>query len=122
MQECPPDEADCQGGEAMSATMTIGNVEITAVLDAHASGACSMIFPSVSSDSWSRHREFLTGDGDEVPISMSSYLLRSHGKTVLVDTGIGAKNRPMFPKGRLPDALADIGVRLDEIDVVLATH
>jgi glyoxylase-like metal-dependent hydrolase (beta-lactamase superfamily II) len=48
--------------------------------------------------------------------------VRSGGKTVLVDSGIGAKDRPMFPNGRLPDAIAEAGVRLDEIDIVVATH
>ena len=55
-------------------------------------------------------------------MAITTYLVRSAGKTILIDTGIGAKDRPFFPKGRLPDALADIGVRPDDIDIVANTH
>ena len=48
--------------------------------------------------------------------------MRSQGKTILVDTGIGDKDRAYFPKGRLPEAMREYGVTPGDIDIVLATH
>jgi len=101
--------------------MKVGNVEIVALLDTSAKVPCSMVFPAVGHDDWARHAEHLE-DGDNLPLSISSYLVRGAGKTVLVDTGIGAKDRPFFGNGRLPDALAEAGVQPGDIDLVLATH
>lgn len=39
-----------------------------------------------------------------------------------MDSGIGAKDRPFFPNGRLPEALAEAGVAPDAIDIVMTTH
>jgi glyoxylase-like metal-dependent hydrolase (beta-lactamase superfamily II) len=100
----------------------IGNVEITPLLDASASGGCRALFPSVPDDAWSPYKEHLGEDGHTLTISISSFLVRTAGKTVLVDSGIGAKDRGYIPNGRLPEAIAEAGVKLDEIDMVVATH
>ncbi len=102
--------------------MKIGNVEITPLLDTAAEGGTRTLFPYIADDAWAPYAQYLTHDGHRMAVSISSFLLRSGGKTVLVDTGIGAKDRAWFPNGRLPDAIAEAGVRLDEIDIVLATH
>jgi glyoxylase-like metal-dependent hydrolase (beta-lactamase superfamily II) len=39
-----------------------------------------------------------------------------------VDSGLGNRPRPNFPRGRLDEALADAGVAPGEIDAVLNTH
>jgi glyoxylase-like metal-dependent hydrolase (beta-lactamase superfamily II) len=111
----------------MSATvLRIGNVEITPLLDATAAGGTRSIFPNVTDDAWAPYEEHLAADpryeGHRMPISISSFLVRDRGKNVLVDTGIGAKNRGYFPNGRLPEAMIEAGARPDEIDIVIATH
>lgn len=103
-------------------TLRIGNVEITPLIDATAEAGTRAIFPNVPDEAWAPFKEHLSPDGHRMPISISSFLLRSGGKTVLVDTGIGAKDRPGMSNGRLPDAIAETGVSLDAIDIVLATH
>ncbi|HLB22696.1 MAG TPA: MBL fold metallo-hydrolase, partial [Dehalococcoidia bacterium] len=104
-------------------TIRIGNVEITAVADASGLTApCNLMFPNVDATAWQPHREFLSGDGSSMNLSITSYLVRSSGKTIIIDTGIGAKDRPFFPNGPLPDALAEIGVTPDSIDIVANTH
>ena len=104
-------------------TIRIGNVEITAVADAAGLTApCNMMFPNVEVAAWQPHREFLSDDGSSMNLSITSYLVRSDGKTIIIDTGIGAKDRPFFPNGRLPDALVEIGVTPDSIDIVANTH
>ncbi len=103
-------------------TLQIGNVTITALVDSLAKGPCSMLFPAVPAEAWAPHREHLLDDGANVPITITSYLVRCGGKMILVDTGIGAKDRALFRNGRLPDALAEMSIRPDEIDIALATH
>lgn len=106
-----------------SNTIRIGNVEITAVADASGlSGPIQMLFPQVAADAWAPFSAYLTDDGKSLSMSITTYLVRSAGKTILVDTGVGAKNRPFMPQGRLPDALAEVGVALDAIDIVANTH
>jgi len=104
------------------ARMMVGDVEVLALLDASAQGWCSAMFPDVPPDAWSAYGEYLSDDGTRIAISISSFLVRSSGKNILVDTGMGAKDRRGYPNGRLPDLLREAGVALDEIDLVLATH
>ena len=102
-------------------TVTVGNVQITPVLD-----AAVLMNPLT----------FIPGHGEEVarefahqadergllPMAITTYLVRSEGKTLLVDSGLGARKRPGFPGGHLDDALAAAGVRPEDVDIVLNTH
>ena len=54
-----------------------------------------------------------------------SYLVRSEGVTILVDTGVGPPGLwdwTAEDEGLLPGALEAAGVGLDQIDVVFLTH
>jgi glyoxylase-like metal-dependent hydrolase (beta-lactamase superfamily II) len=103
-------------------TMRIGNVELMALIDVEAKAPCSALFPSISAEAWAPFSEFLTDDCKNMELTIPTFVLRSQGKNVLIDSGIGAKSRPMFPNGRLPEVLAEAGVRPEEIDIVFATH
>lgn len=67
---------------------------------------------------------------NRVPFALNSLLIRSEGKTILVDTGYGRKLDEQTrqhvglvrPQGDLLDALARRGVQPEEIDVVINTH
>ena len=63
-----------------------------------------------------------TSDAANFLVLDQLYLVRGGGRYVLIDTGIGAKDRSGIPNGRLPDALAEAGVQPAEVDIVLATH
>ena len=54
----------------------------------------------------------------------NSYLIRSNGHNLLVDTGIGEEEFYDVPErvGGLPTALAEHGVRATDIDAVFLTH
>lgn len=108
----------------MSASpIRIGNVEITPILDAAIQAPpVRALFPSVPLEAWAPYKEQLEGNADLLPLSISCFVVRSGGKTVLVDSGIGAKDRRGFANGRLPDALGEAGVKLEDIDIVFATH
>lgn len=106
-----------------SASLSIGNVEIIPLLDAaFPPPPASALFPSIPAEAWAPYKEHMVGDGDRVPLPVGCFLVRTNGKTVLVDSGIGAKSRPGTPNGRLPEALAEAGISSDEIDIVIATH
>jgi glyoxylase-like metal-dependent hydrolase (beta-lactamase superfamily II) len=100
----------------------IGDVEIRAVVDVRTKGPCAALFPSVPAEAWRAYADFLVDDCANVPVTVTSFVMRSEGKTILVDTGIGAKGRALIKDGRLPDALAEAGVRPEDVDIVLTTH
>jgi glyoxylase-like metal-dependent hydrolase (beta-lactamase superfamily II) len=69
-------------------------------------------------------------DHHRIPLILNSLLLRSAGKTILVDTGEGNKLSPaeeeaiglVRPDGDLLTNLARLGVQPEDIDIVINTH
>ena len=99
----------------------IGSVEITALLDAPFLQNPKVLTPDHAEEMAAEYRDTL----DERGLCMGAvtcYLLRSAGRLMLVDTGIGPRRRPGFPQGHLDEALKAAGVRPDEIEVVIHTH
>lgn len=101
--------------------ITIGKVEIIHVTDAQFIFDTSMVFPSTPASAFEAYRHLLTPDG-KLALNVGSYVLRSEGRTILVDTGIGPGPTMGGLKGRLPDDMRDKGVRPEEIDIVVFTH
>lgn len=73
---------------------------------------------------------FPPDEHNRIPFAMNSLLIRSEGQTILVDTGYGdkfdekAQRRAGLerPEGSLLDGLARLGVKPEEIDIVINTH
>ncbi len=73
---------------------------------------------------------FPPGPDNTLTMSLTCLLVRSRGKTILVDTGLGEKLSPeekarwqlTRPAGGLLDGLARLGVAPDGVDVVIDTH
>lgn len=66
-------------------------------------------------------------DKHQMGLALNSLLLRSEGKTVLIETGVGEKDRPRqqsspLAGGNLLDDLAAAGVAVEDVDVVINTH
>jgi glyoxylase-like metal-dependent hydrolase (beta-lactamase superfamily II) len=63
-----------------------------------------------------------SGEAWWIPVNCA--LVRTDAATVLVDTGIGPHPRTFLPdlEARLTDALERVGVRPEDIDVVVQTH
>jgi glyoxylase-like metal-dependent hydrolase (beta-lactamase superfamily II) len=67
---------------------------------------------------------------NRVPLSLNCLLIRSEGKTILVDTGLGDhltdKRREIYglvrEDGGLPQELARLGVTPEGVDIVINTH
>jgi glyoxylase-like metal-dependent hydrolase (beta-lactamase superfamily II) len=101
--------------------VSIGNVEITALQDA-ALLMNPKVFMPQHAEQWLRETPELADERGLMQISITSYLVRSAGKTVLVDTGIGPRKREGFPRGNLDLRLMEAGVDPADIDLVVHTH
>jgi glyoxylase-like metal-dependent hydrolase (beta-lactamase superfamily II) len=114
--------------------VVLGDVEVSRVVESEGSFAPTpVIFPDGSPRRWERHRSWLEPDfwdprADMYRAATNIWVLRSAGRTVLVDTGIGNhKYRPYSPTMSYLDTdlltrLAAAGVRPDEVDLVVNTH
>lgn len=102
-------------------TVTIGNVEVMPIVDTPILMNPKHFLPQHAD-------EFLAEYGDQADerglfeMSITCFLVRSSGKTLLIDSGLGNRPRPGFPVGKLDIALGEAGVTPGEIDAVLNTH
>ena len=63
----------------------------------------------------------------QMALGLNSLLLSSQGKTILIETGVGDKERPRaqatpLDQGSLLDELRAVGVAPEDVDVVINTH
>ncbi|WP_447040505.1 MBL fold metallo-hydrolase [Streptomyces sp. DSM 118878] len=116
-------------------TITLGDISVTRIREYY--GPVDMtpetFFPDSPAQAWEEHRAMLVPEffDDETRIvnsAIQTWLLRSEGKIILVDTGVGNhKERPYAPvwsrmnTGFL-DNLARAGVRPEDVDIVINTH
>jgi glyoxylase-like metal-dependent hydrolase (beta-lactamase superfamily II) len=105
----------------MAQKIRIGNVEIAAIQDVPGGFTLSTIFPQVPREAWRPYIGEASPD-EEQPSRVMTFLVRSRGKNILVDTGMGAWGFYRFGDGVLPEGLKELGVSPEQIDVVLPTH
>ncbi len=120
--------ADKHPVNSQELTLQLGRVEFTLVSDGLIwldGGGPFGLVPRV------RWEKLLPPDElSRVPLSLNCLLIRSEGKTILVDTGLGDyltdKQRQNFglirDNGGLTQALARVGVEPEEVDIVINTH
>ncbi len=96
--------------------VTVGDVEIISLSDGAGENLMESAFPGVSPDDWKQYPDYISPEG-KFPVNFGSFIIRSQGETILVDTGVG----PDFP-GRLLDELSASGAPPDDITVVAITH
>ncbi len=101
--------------------VTVGSVEIVSVLDGIMPAHPSFLFAGIPPEMYTKALGDELAEDGTLPIKRGGFLVRSSGRTVLVDTGIGTKD-PQTPGGELLANLERLGVRPDEIDVVVNTH
>ena len=101
--------------------VSIGNVEVTALLDTGLLVDPRQFLPA-HADAMLAEYGHLADSRGLMQMAVTTYLVRSAGKTILVDTGLGNRRRPGFPVGHLDEALAGAGVAPADIDIVLNTH
>lgn len=104
--------------------VTVGNVEILSLSDGLLEFDLCNFFPHHKSDAeWQPYRQHLT-DRRQVRFNLASYLIRSAGRTILVDTGMGPRpaDAPDTPWGDLLADFAANALNPADIDMVVMTH
>jgi glyoxylase-like metal-dependent hydrolase (beta-lactamase superfamily II) len=100
--------------------VSVGSVEIVRVTDGTMMGLPAFFFSGIPPSMY----ESALGDDLKsnglIDVEFGSFLVRSSGKTLLIDTGMG--NKRGSQGGRLLDSLKQVGVTPDDIDVVMNTH
>lgn len=98
-------------------TRQIGDLSITAVSDGYINGSLDFL----SGITKNKAEEIQYSAKVIIPerININCYLLRSHGQTILVDTGAGGINNV---GGELITNLRSLGITPEEIDYILLTH
>ncbi len=118
----------------MAGRVTVGNVDITAVLDMVPSPRKpEMMFPDVPPGAWPPYEDILE-DG-QLQLYYGVWVVRSQGQTILVDTGMGPGPHPERGNrtGNLYEELRPILTPVgrdnntsvspsDEVDIVVHTH
>ena len=112
-------------------SIRIGQVEVVALCDAvvSSSSPATESYPGVDERRWreanERHPGLMTSDG-HWRLHVHAYVVRSHGRTVLMDTGVGPASAPAFAwtgvEGNLPSELAEVGVDPPDIELVAISH
>ena len=97
--------------------MQIGDLEVIGVNDGEGKLSSSYI-PKLD---WERHKDLLDDEGN-FEINLACFLVRNGKQNVLVDAGLGPVTFPPFRGGDLPGNLDKVGVKPEDIDLVLITH
>ena len=97
--------------------MRVGELDLIPLND----GQCRMPPEFYFGLDFSAHAGVLAPDGT-VHIPIGCFLLRSGGKTVLLDAGLGDVDLGWARGGKLPTALRTAGVEPEDVDVVVCTH
>lgn len=108
----------------MADKITVGNAEIVFVLDmVPPPRAPSDFFPDVLPEAWAPYADDILDKGN-VQLYYGHFFVRSGGKTIMVDTGMGPGPHVSRgnAKGDLLNQLASQGVKPDDIDIVMHTH
>jgi glyoxylase-like metal-dependent hydrolase (beta-lactamase superfamily II) len=116
-------------GDVSEHTIKLGAVEVTGLLDHQELANPAEMFPAVTKEAWDPYRKIypeLFASQTELHWFYCCYLVRSAGRTIVVDLGIGPANGPEAKNhnatGRLMDALSSNGVRVEDVDTVVLTH
>lgn len=102
-------------------TISVGNVQIQALQDISTPARPSIIFPMSSPEKLQGFEHFINPRG-HFTLNIGAFAVRSDGKLILVDTGIGNKNREAYRNGDLPENMRAAGIAPDDVDIVLITH
>ncbi|RSS78332.1 MBL fold metallo-hydrolase [Streptomyces sp. WAC06614] len=112
---------------------TLGEVEVLRIAEWQGAFDARGLVPDAPAGLWASHEAELAPDhwevaGDRAVLALQTWVLRSAGRTVVVDTGVGnGRERPGMPhfhrwQGDFLGGLAAAGIRPEDVDVVVNTH
>ena len=107
----------------MAGQIRIGNVDIVAALDmVPPPREPWLMFPATAAPDWESHQHAL--ECGQLQLYYLHFFLRSEGKTIMVDTGMGPGPHPERGNrtGDLVNQLRQKGVNPEDVDVVAHTH
>lgn len=115
-------------------TFVVGDVEVLRIVERQGPLVpARRLVPDCGAEVWREHAgelapRYWEPDRDMAVLAVQTWVVRSGGRTVLVDTGVGRdRERPGSPlfhrqPGDLPGRLRRAGVDPAEVDVVVNTH
>ena len=105
----------------MADRIRVGNAEIASATDAEFRYVPTQFIPGASAEQW---RPYLAGADPDAPLEsrVTTYVIRSQGKNILVDSGVGAHGLWRFGDGHLLDSLKELDLSPEDIDYVMPTH
>ncbi len=115
-------------------TIELGDVQVTRVVEWHSPIApAEAVFPATTPRMWQDNQDWLVPHFWDPETTffkayMQTWVLRSEGRVILVDTGVGNdKYRPYmgpwsYLKTDFLDRLTAAGVTAEDVDVVINTH
>jgi len=115
-------------------TLVLGDVEITRVIEwAGPFSTVDAIIPGADAETWDANRSWLAPDfydpaSHAYECHVQTWVLRSEGRTILVDTGVGNdRDRPQVPAFAhlhtdFLTRLRAAGVEPEDVDIVVNTH
>ena len=110
----------------MPARHRLGSLDLLILSDGTYYQDAGAVFGIVPRILWERLGIGLN-DKHQMGLGLNSLLVRSHGKLILIETGVGEKERPRaqatpLAQGTLLDELRSVGVAPEDVDVVVNTH
>jgi glyoxylase-like metal-dependent hydrolase (beta-lactamase superfamily II) len=109
---------------AQAERFTVGSIECQVVPDGVATYEAATLAANVLEADVRAALGPRADSGGMISVPYNCLLIRSGGRTALVDTGLGAETAADWgePAGRLMDSLAAGGTSADDIDVVIISH
>jgi len=104
----------------------VGSLELVVLSDGTFRLDAGAVFGVVPRPMWEPVVEDLD-ESHRIGLGLNCLLLRSEGKTILIETGVGDKARESWQaspleEGNLLSDLAGHGLRLEDVDIVINTH
>lgn len=101
--------------------MRVGEIEIVPLRDGEMRFAATLLYPRTTEADWEAHDRWLNDDGTlDTPVVC--FLVRTGGRAVLVDTGLGTLDVQGMRGGALLDELAAAGARPEDVTDVVFSH
>jgi glyoxylase-like metal-dependent hydrolase (beta-lactamase superfamily II) len=101
--------------------LKVGALEVIPVLDGTSRELLSEVVAREDDADWDCPAQPL-GDDGRLVLDFGGFLLRTAGRTILIDTGIGAIDNERWSGGGLPGNLRRLGVELGDVTDVVFTH
>jgi glyoxylase-like metal-dependent hydrolase (beta-lactamase superfamily II) len=105
----------------MPNTFQIGDIEVIAFSDGTARVPGTMYFAGTTKEQWDKHSRWQDHEGN-VEFQFASFVIRTGGQQVLIDTGLGNVQLGPMKGGALLGEMAAAGVKPEDIDLVFLTH